>query len=341
MGDPLSPFLAEIFMDNLEKEIHRSKFSNNIKFWVRYVDDILICFNGSNRQLDLFVTYINNIHDNINFTIERESERQINFLDLTLIRTIDNNFEFKIFHKPSHTDMIIHETSAHPHSHKLAAFHSYIHRLFSVPLSDENFQKELNIIKQIAVNNGYQVHLIDTLIRKKREKTLWKKCYPVYSQPQKFCTVTFYDKYSLSIAKYLEKALDTKVSFRTENKLGSFLKNNKSKIKPENKSGVYLLECGSCDKIYIGQTGRAFHIRIGDHTKNYEKKKEKSNYAFHLVEENHIVNDKFKTLHVCDKGKKLDFLESMEINRYKNKGILLNDQKDLNSSPLLNLFLEN
>ena len=51
-----------------------------------------------------------------------------------------------IYYKPSHTDTIIPKCSNYPHSHKLAAFYSMIHRL--------TFE-ELNIIKQIAYNNGY------------------------------------------------------------------------------------------------------------------------------------------------------------------------------------------
>ena len=63
--------------------------------------------------------------------------------------------------------MVIHSSSMHPFSHKLAAFRSYIHRLVNVPMSQENFQVELNIIKQIAINNGYIPHLIDKMVVKK------------------------------------------------------------------------------------------------------------------------------------------------------------------------------
>lgn len=40
MGNPLSPLLAELFMDNLESKIHNHKLSKNFLFWFRYVDDI-------------------------------------------------------------------------------------------------------------------------------------------------------------------------------------------------------------------------------------------------------------------------------------------------------------
>ena len=73
------------------------------------------------------------------------------------ILKLNNKLSFKIFHKPTHTDVTIHSTSNHPYAQKLATFRSYIHRLVTVPLSPENYNIELNIIKQIAVNNGYHI----------------------------------------------------------------------------------------------------------------------------------------------------------------------------------------
>ena len=47
--------------------------------------------------------------------------------------------------------------------------------------------------------------------------------------------------------------------------LDRYVKNNKSKKEKSQKSGVYKLSCGSCDKICISQTGRAFARRIDEH----------------------------------------------------------------------------
>ena len=44
-------------------------------------------------------------------------------------------------------------------------------------------------------------------------------------------------------------------------------------------------------------------------------------------------------LHEIQKGKKLNLLESLEINRLKYDNVLLDDQFDPNSSPLLNMFV--
>ena len=154
MSNPLSPILAEIFMDNLESIISQHHLFKYFTFWYKYVDDVVACFTGSQRQLTSFLNYINSIHENISLTLELELNNSINFLDLTIERK-DNKFEFSIFHKPSHADLVIHNSSIHPFTQKMAAFHSFVHRLLSVPLSHENYLKELNLIKQIAFNNKY------------------------------------------------------------------------------------------------------------------------------------------------------------------------------------------
>lgn len=77
MGSPLSPLLAEIFMSNIEERIFsQSCTKNHIAFWFRYVDDIIACFSGTDRQLDQFLKIINNIHPKIKFSIEIEKEEK-------------------------------------------------------------------------------------------------------------------------------------------------------------------------------------------------------------------------------------------------------------------------
>lgn len=48
MGLPLSPILAEIFMDHLENNLFNSKFPlvSNAFYWYRYMDVILCCWTG-------------------------------------------------------------------------------------------------------------------------------------------------------------------------------------------------------------------------------------------------------------------------------------------------------
>ena len=338
MGNPLSPLLAEIFMDNLEDKISKNKIFQKFTYWYRYVDDILAAFVGTQRQLNVFFDFINELHPNINFTMEIESNNSINFLDLTISKH-SNFHDFAIFRKPSHTDMVIHNSSYHPRSHKLAAFHSMIHRLSSVPLNNDNFSSELNIIKQIAVNNGYSPKIIDSLLKKKTFQQAKPHIYPkAVSETTKFFTSTFCGNLSQKISEYL-KPLNFKSAFKTNNSLGKFIINTKHKTDLDKRSGVYKLSCNSCPKFYIGQSGRMFKTRISEHKASFMGKGGKSSYAEHLISENHSFNDNFSILHIHSKGRMLDNLEKMEINKFKKSDLILNDQLDFQNSPLLNLFI--
>lgn len=338
MGNPLSPLLAEIFMDNIENIIYQNNnFSKQFLYWHRYVDDILVCFLGTNRQLNTVLEYINKIHPNITFTSELEINNSINFLDLTITK-INNKHDFSIYHKPSHTDTTIHNKSVHPYTHKLAAYNSLVHRLLNIPLSKENYEKELNIIKQIAINNGYKPDLIDNIVDKKLHKKAINLVYPIgKTLKSNYSVLTYVGSPTDKLTQFFKKQ-GANITYRTNNSLGKHLKNNKDKNIKNNNSGVYQINCGSCDKVYIGQTGRNFNKRITEHKNNFLKEKTDSTYANHLLSEKHNFNEDFKILHKENKGKKLNLLESLEINKLKNTNLLLNDQLDLNGSPLLNLF---
>ena len=57
MGSPLSPFLADLFMDSIEETIATSPQFSNVIIWQRYVDDIFGIFNGTIEQLKIFTFF--------------------------------------------------------------------------------------------------------------------------------------------------------------------------------------------------------------------------------------------------------------------------------------------
>jgi hypothetical protein len=101
-------------------------------------------------SLDAF----NNIHNNIQFTLEKEDNNNINFLDITIHR-LHTKLEHKIYRKPTSTSTIIRSTSCHPVEHKTMAFNSLYNRLSMYPLNKSNKNLEAKIIKQIAYKNSY------------------------------------------------------------------------------------------------------------------------------------------------------------------------------------------
>lgn len=113
MRSPIFPILAAIFMIFFEEtlfSINNDNIVEPIHFWARYVDDIFCILSGTHRQLVIFLNHLNNINRNIQFTIETETNKAINFLDLNMGH-YNNKREFDIYRKPITTDTSINSNS--------------------------------------------------------------------------------------------------------------------------------------------------------------------------------------------------------------------------------------
>lgn len=342
MGSPLSPLLAEIFMADLEHTIlNLDHAKSRIKFWYRYVDDILICTEGTDRQMEGFLEVINSLNPKIKFTFEKEENNSINFLDLTITK-IDDRLSFNIYRKKTFTDVTIPMDSQHPLSHKLAAYNSMIHRAFNIPLSNVDFSAELRTIKRIAFNNGYEGTLIDNLIKKKQHQMTLTAVVPSTPIGETiYKGFTYFGVESIKIKRILEK-IGIHLAFRPPVTLGQILNNNKGKTDSLAKSGVYQLSCGECEGVYIGQTGRSFKTRRQEHQRAYRlHKKDDSTYASHLLDTSHKPDWDMQVLHVAGKGRRLHTLEALEIYKTsKGTNTLLNDQTDLMFSTFFPLSVD-
>ena len=105
MGSPLAPVLANIFM-----RFHESKWLNEYnlkkpKFCLRYVDDILAAFDNELDSLNFF-NFLNNRHPNIKFTIEKQNNHSIAFLDVFISGINNQNLTLQTYHKSTYTGLL-------------------------------------------------------------------------------------------------------------------------------------------------------------------------------------------------------------------------------------------
>jgi hypothetical protein len=345
MGSPLSGTLANIYLNHIENEHilnNRNKLANNIKYWHRYVDDILLLFTGTNRQLDQLLNYINNIHPNIKFTVEIEQNQMINFLDLT-IKNVNNKHAFKIFRKPTQTDQTIHVTSNHPYQHKMAAYNHMIHRLNNIPMSVDDYQEELNIIKYIADQNGYKPTKIDKMNSIHVDKIKYQQNTTLRfddNSQEKYVTVDYNKKTSHHVRKIF-KNFGYKVAYKTQHKLERLLKPKNVNVLD---TGVYKLTCSDCPSFYIGQTGRSFKERFKEHIKDIGKMRPESRYALHINETQHnytAMDTNLKILHRMKKSDTMNRLEEIEIYKNRENKFLLNSKVNTTTNKIYDLILCN
>ena len=165
MGAPSSSILSKIHLQFFQNtHIYDILLQHQIIGYFRYIDDILIVYN-SNTDIHKVLNQFNSISPTLTFTIETGQNKCINFLDITICK--DQKISFKIYRKPIATDIIIPKDSNHPPEHKQAVvrFLSTEWRLITYPLDNTDKEAEYNAIKQILINNKYNMKVLDKTIQ--------------------------------------------------------------------------------------------------------------------------------------------------------------------------------
>jgi predicted GIY-YIG superfamily endonuclease len=106
------------------------------------------------------------------------------------------------------------------------------------------------------------------------------------------------------------------------------------------KSVVYQLKCGGCQKRYAGQTGRNFQQRYKEHIHSIRTNNTSSKYAQHIIETQHAygpIEDTMEVLHLDRKGQKLNTWERFYIYKLGKDGIQLNDTYADSYNPIFRL----
>ena len=105
MGSPLGPKLANLFMGHFEKEWLHSYNGPLVLHYRRYVDDIFCVFEKE-EHIEPFLLYLNIQHPNIQFTVERESNGSLPFLDVLIERSSTSTFKTTTYRKPTYTGLL-------------------------------------------------------------------------------------------------------------------------------------------------------------------------------------------------------------------------------------------
>ena len=90
MGSPVSAVIANMVMEDVEQ---RALATSPVKpfFWKRYVDDVISAVSGN--EAERLLSHLNSVEPSIQFTLEREKDRHLPFLDLNVSRGVQGNLE--------------------------------------------------------------------------------------------------------------------------------------------------------------------------------------------------------------------------------------------------------
>ena len=142
MGSSPAPVLANLFMGHHENIWLDQYGDSEVLFYRRYVGDTLCLFH-SERDATLFFNYINNQHPNIRFTMDRESDHVLPFLDVLINNTDPHQSVTTVYRKKTFTGLLTSYLSFCPFTYKLGLIKTLIHRTFKINNTWMGFHTDL------------------------------------------------------------------------------------------------------------------------------------------------------------------------------------------------------
>ena len=97
---------------------------------------------------------------------------------------------------------------------------------------------------------------------------------------------------------------EVRITFKATNTIYQQLAD---KIQNKNPSGIYEVKCNTCNKKYVGQSGRLITIRHKEHIRYIRSNNTTSAYAAHILNNRHeygTAENTLKLIHACRKDKK-------------------------------------
>ena len=107
-----------------------------------------------------------------------------------------------------------------------------------------------------------------------------------------------------------------------------------------NASEIYRLQCKTCNKSYVGQTGISTEIRHREHLRYIKTNNPLSAYALHILNNRHEYGNPEHTiqlLQACGKGKIKNSWESFYMQVLQQQNLLIEEQKTNEPNPLYSL----
>ena len=134
---------------------HESKWLNEYnlnkpKFYLRYVDDILAAFDNEQDSLN----FLNNRHPNIKFTIEKQINHSITFLDVFISGINNQNLTLQTYQKSTYTGQLLNFKSFTSFSYNISLIKCLIDRSFKIGNNWNSFHNDIKNIKCNLIKNA-------------------------------------------------------------------------------------------------------------------------------------------------------------------------------------------
>ena len=293
MGSPPAPHLANGWLSKFENII-----GEEARIYDRYMDDIL-------RECKLTsvapkLAEINNLHPNLQFTLEREENNKLPYIGMEIIHDPETGrLSSTWYTKPTDTGLIMNYHSLAPKRYKRSVVSGFVHRLYRCCSSWHSFHDSLTKAKHILEKNQYPPSFYEPIIRQTLE-SIWRETSHQdvtsdappsdreKSAEKVMLRIQYRGKCTEDFARALHKCKAPCTVVMTLRKLKTMLPSLKPPVEKMLKSGlVYRITCPRCQACYVGETSRHLQVRITEHVqRNGPMKKHLEDCRSTISEEN-------------------------------------------------------
>lgn len=164
-----APSIVNLFMSISEQEYiftDTNPFLQNILFFKRYIDDLVMIYAQENSVLD-FIQWLNTLDANIQFTGHLD-HNSIPFLDVNIYRDADNRTAVKPFKKPTDRNTYLHFQSFYLVHLRNNLPYSQFLRLKRNSTMPADFDREAQTLYGQLEKRGFPSHILNKAIYRTR-----------------------------------------------------------------------------------------------------------------------------------------------------------------------------
>ena len=331
MGSPVSSVVANMFMEHFEERAISTAGLMKPRVWRRYVDDVFSIL----KRVDVgdFLRHLNQLDEQIEFTVEREQDGCLPFLDVAVERVDKGSLRTSVFRKATHTDRVLSFHSNHADNAKAAVVHALMGRIKThfQPDDAEGKEREERHVRDVLKANGYPDGFVQRVVRRREKQERDRKELVVTRVKEErainsWVSIPYVRGISESIANIL-RPLGIRTAHRALPWKWSLCRGIKDNVPPALQKGVvYCVPCGDCEAVYVGETLRNLSLRLREHKRHAGNGEvQRSAIAEHAIMCDHLIGwDSAKVLDKEQEWHARKVKEALHISRQGCKHPLMN-----------------
>ena len=252
MGNPVVPVVANICMEKVEERAIETTYSCTPKIWKRFVDDSFSII--KKNAVETFHNTLNSLDPTIQFTLEHEHNGKLAFPD-TVITRENGKLNIDVYRKPTHTDRYLDYNSHDQHKHKVSTAGTLIHRVLTLPKTEERRDNKLEYVKNALRTNNYPLRTINNIITQSKSTyspdplpgelvgMFFKMVEPTIQQ--NYITLSYIKGITKQLTRTLRQHVITSKPLKV---LQQHFPSSKHRVEPCQQTNViYKIPCGECN----------------------------------------------------------------------------------------------